>query len=475
MVLSSRHKPPKPMASFCSFFLSVLSVLSFLFPLITSSPTTTATTAITLPLSFFNTNPNQDPTQKLTHFVSLSLARAKHIKNSQKSSTTPLYPKSYGGYSISLSFGTPPQTLPFIMDTGSSFVWFPCTKRYQCRDCSFKGTASITPFMPKSSSSAKILGCANPKCGWIHSASVENRCQDCRPPFAGKTCNQICPPYLILYGSGSTGGLALVDTLDFPQKKIPGFVVGCSVFSAQQPAGIAGFGRGRASLPAQLGLKKFSYCLVSHRFDDSGKSSALVMETGEDSGYKIGNLSRTPLLKNPQVAGRDALSVYYYVNLRKITVGDQKLKIPYKYLSPDSQGNGGAIVDSGTTFTFLTHDVFELVQNAFLSQVKTYPRAGKLESITGLRPCFNISGHRTIDMPDLKFHFKGGAEMELPLANYFTVVGTDSVCLTLVTDNFGPELPAGPAIILGNFQMQNFYVEYDLKNEKLGFRRQLCK
>lgn len=33
---------------------------------------------------------------------------------------------------------------------------------------------------------------------------------------------------------------------------------------------------------------------------------------------------------------------------------------------------------------------------------------------------------------------------------------------------------SGPSITLGNFQMQNFYAEYDLVNERFGFRQQSC-
>ena len=74
-------------------------------------------------------------------------------------------------------------------------------------------------------------------------------------------------------------------------------------------------------------------------------------------------------------------------------------------------------------------------------------------------------------------HFKGGAELVPPPENYFVFAGkTGAVCLAVVTDEgFGAAAGSiGPSIILGNFQMQNFYVEYDLKNERFGFRKQTC-
>lgn len=53
-----------------------------------------------------------------------------------------------------------------------------------------------------------------------------------------------------------------------------------------------------ASLSSQLGVKKFSYYLASHRFDDTGKSSILVLDFNA-SGEKTADLSCTPLQKNP--------------------------------------------------------------------------------------------------------------------------------------------------------------------------------
>ncbi|KAL3518607.1 hypothetical protein ACH5RR_021196 [Cinchona calisaya] len=461
-----------------SCFLPFFS-LFFFQPLLISS---SSSTPITIPLSISNTNSYADLYQKLSQLSSTSLARAHHIKNPQQSnplptSTTPLLPHSYGGYSISLSFGTPPQTISFIMDTGSDFVWFPCTKRYACRNCSFPGPQDITSFFPKQSSSAKIVGCLNKKCGWIHSNFDPNlSCSECQSQNQEK-CTQICPPYLILYGSGATGGIALVETLDLPNKKVANFLVGCSLFSSRQAAGIAGFGRGLASLPSQLGLKQFSYCLLSRSFDDSGKSSLLVLDGQSNSDKKNGNLSYIPFSKNPILPGKKAFQIYYYVGLRKISVGGKKVKIPYKYLVSDSDGNGGTIVDSGSTFTYMNSPVFEPVVSEFINQVtKVYERAENVESLTGLKPCFNLSGHDSAVLPELKFSFKGGAEMKLPLANYFSIVGDNKVvCLTMVTDNLGPELTTGPSIILGSFQMQNFNVEYDLLNERFGFRQQICQ
>ena len=68
--------------------------------------------------------------------------------------------------------------------------------------------------------------------------------------------------------------------------------------------------------------------------------------------------------------------------------------------------------------------------------------------------------------------------MALPAADYFSIVdGLGAVCLTILTDDDpdAPELAGGPSIILGNYQQQNIYLEYDLEKERLGFRKQICR
>ncbi|KAB5519659.1 hypothetical protein DKX38_023978 [Salix brachista] len=455
----------------------LLFLLSFLI-LTTTSKSTPAT--ITIPLSAPSFTklvvPSKDPWGALNHLATQSLSRSHHIKSPKTNFSiikTPLFPRSYGGYSISLNFGTPPQTTTFVMDSGSSLVWFPCTSRYLCVECNFPDIkrAGIPTFLPKLSSSTKLIGCKNPRCSVFFGPEIQSKCHEC--DSTAQNCTQTCPPYEIQYGSGSTAGLLLSETLDFPnQKTIPDFLVGCSILSTRQPEGIAGFGRSPESLPSQLGLKKFSYCLVSHAFDDTPTSRDLVMHTGSGSGdTKTAGLSYTPFQKNPTTAFRD----YYYVLLRNIVIGDTHVKVPYKFLVPGSDGNGGTIVDSGTTFTFMEKPVYELVAKEFEKQMAHYTVATEIQNLTGLRPCFNISGEKSVSVPDLIFQFKGGAKMALPLSNYFSFLDSGVICLTIVSDSvFGPGIAAGPAIILGNYQQRNFYVEFDLENEKFGFKPQSC-
>ncbi|KAK7278720.1 hypothetical protein RJT34_23756 [Clitoria ternatea] len=448
----------------------VLCLLSFTFA---SSLSSSTPNTITIPLSPLLTNhPSSNPFQTLKLAASSSITRAHHLKTHVNPSLikTLIHPKSYGGYSIDLKFGTPPQTSSFVLDTGSSLVWLPCSSHYLCSKCN--SFPNKTPnFIPKNSSSSKFIGCRNPKCAWLLGPNVQNRCQNCNGNANSENCSQLCPAYTIQYGLGSTAGFLLSENLNFPGKIVPDFLLGCSIISVYQPAGIAGFGRGAESVPSQMNLTRFSYCLASHEFDNSPTSSELVLHAGPfDDGRKTNGVSYTPFRKNP-LSGNPAFGMYYYVTVKKITVGEKRVRVSNNVLEPDFNGNGGFIVDSGSTFTFMERTIFDAVAQEFEKQVN-YTREREVEKRSGLSLCFNVFGEGTASFPELSFKFRGGAKMRLPVANYFSLVGkSDVACLTIVTD----DVAGGPAVIFGNYQQQNFYLEYDLGNQRFGFRTQSCQ
>ncbi|KAJ1695869.1 hypothetical protein LUZ63_012567 [Rhynchospora breviuscula] len=442
------------------FLIILLSLSLFLLP---SSSIGLSLHLHSLPLSYHSSHP-------LLPLSVSSLLRATILKNpnSTSPSLSPLFPHSYGGYSLSLSLGSPPRSFSFLFDTASHLSWLPCSHSFRCLHC-LPSPSPPPLYFPNSSLSSRLVGCRNPSCYWIHPS------HSC--PHNSTISNAtLCSPYLLVYGSGSTGGLLMLDNLNLPGRTLPNFVFGCSLFSDRQPpAGLAGFGRGSPSVPSQLGVTHFAYCLVSRKFDDdSAISGSLFLGGSANVPLASKDLQFIPFLRNPTKSL--PFSVYYYVALRKITVGGKKVQLQTKALYPGHTGDGGTIIDSGTTFTYMEPTSFHSLVDT-LTQVigGRYNRSALIESHTGLKPCFSLPTKTPqLELPQLVFHFKGSAAMKLPVENYFVVADAEAVCLAFVTDGTAGRGASGPGIIIGSFQQQNYYMLYDLAGERVGFRQQNC-
>jgi hypothetical protein len=113
-------------------------------------------------------------------------------------------------------------------------------------------------------------------------------------------------------------------------------------------------------------------------------SGSLVLggtEGGEGMQY-------VPLVKS---ATGDKLSydMYYYLALRGVTVGEKAVWLSVRAFTANAAGSEGAVVDSGTTFTYLDPTVFQPVADAVVTVVgRRYKRAKDTEVGLGLHPYF---------------------------------------------------------------------------------------
>lgn len=343
-----------------------------------------------------------------------------------------------GEYFTRIGVGTPPKFAYMVLDTGSDVVWIQCSP---CKKCY---TQSDPVFDPTKSSSFVGIPCGSPLCRRLDSAS----------------CNRKKCLYQVSYGDGSfTVGDFSTETMTFRRTRVNNVALGCGhdnegLFVGA--AGLLGLGRGRLSFPTQAGRRfgrKFSYCLV----DRSASSRPSYLVFGESSVSRTAVF--TPLVNNPK------LDTFYYVELTGISVGGTRVPAATPELFKlDAEGNGGVIVDSGTSVTRLTRPGYIAVRDAFrlgAKDLKTAPNFSLFDT------CFDLSGKTQVKVPTMVLHFTG-ADVPLPASNYMIPVNSEGrYCFGFASTNNGLS-------IIGNIQQQGFRVVFDLAGSRLGFAPRGC-
>ncbi|KAL3517304.1 hypothetical protein ACH5RR_024206 [Cinchona calisaya] len=339
-----------------------------------------------------------------------------------------------GEYFTRIGVGSPPKYSYMVLDTGSDVVWIQCSP---CRKCY---SQSDPVFDPSRSSSFAGVSCDSPICRRLDSPGCNN--------------NQKCL-YQVSYGDGSfTFGEFSTETLTFRRVRVDNVGFGCGhdnegLFIGS--AGLLGLGRGKLSFPSQAGTRfdqKFSYCLVD-RFSSSRPSSLVFGKSAVSR-----NSYFTPLLTNPK------LDTFYYVGLNGISVGGVRVPgITESLFKLDAAGNGGVIVDSGTSVTRLTRPAYIALRDAFRTGASNLKRAPDFALFD---TCFDLSGKTEVKVPTVVLHFTG-ADVSLPASNYLIPVdGNGRFCFAFAGTMSGLS-------IIGNIQQQGFRVSFDLAGSRVGF------
>ncbi|BFG22172.1 hypothetical protein CerSpe_084460 [Prunus speciosa] len=344
-----------------------------------------------------------------------------------------------GEYFTRLGVGTPPKYVYMVLDTGSDVVWLQCAP---CKRC-YSQTDPV--FDPRKSGTFSTIPCGSPLCRKLDSSGCKAR----------KTCL-----YQVSYGDGSfTVGDFSTETLTFRGTKVGRVALGCGhdnegLFVGA--AGLLGLGRGKLSFPTQTGVrfnKKFSYCLVDR--SASSKPSSVVF--GDSSVSRTARF--TPLLANPK------LDTFYYVELIGISVGGTRVRgITASLFKLDAAGNGGVILDSGTSVTRLTRAAYNSLRDAFRAGTTGLKRAPEFSLFD---TCFDLSGRSEVKVPTVVLHFRN-ADVSLPATNYLIPVDSSgSFCFAFAGT-------MGGLSIIGNIQQQGFRVVYDLASSRVGFAPRGC-
>ncbi|KAL7158920.1 hypothetical protein ABFS83_02G175600 [Erythranthe nasuta] len=344
-----------------------------------------------------------------------------------------------GEYFTRLGVGTPAKYVYMVLDTGSDVVWIQCSP---CRKCY---TQSDPVFDPKKSKTFSGVACGSPLCRRLDS------------PGCGSQRKCL---YQVSYGDGSfTVGDFSTETLTFRRRRVKNIALGCGhdnegLFVGA--GGLLGLGRGKLSFPTQAGRrfgKKFSYCLVDR--SASSKPSSLLFGESAVSRKAV----FTPLLTNPK------LDTFYYVGLNGMSVGGARVPGITASLSKlDASGNGGVIVDSGTSVTRLNRPAYVALRDAFRAGASNLKRGPDFSLFD---TCFDLSGKTEVKVPTVVMHFSG-ADVSLPASNYLIPVDSNGkFCFAFAGTMSGLS-------IIGNIQQQGFRVVFDLASNRVGFTANGC-
>ncbi|KAH0456789.1 hypothetical protein IEQ34_014696 [Dendrobium chrysotoxum] len=396
------------------------------------------------------------PSSRLKAAAERSFSRANYFRNAMQQNNPSFFASSpsasdniYSGitensseYLMSFYVGSPAKEVLAIADTGSDLIWIQCKP---CKEC-YPQTTPL--FDPQASSTYKVISCKADSCltQSRESCSHESECE-----------------YNYAYGDGSfVDGFLSTETLSFDSTggrrvQVPSTVFGCTHHSNgtfSDGSGIVGLGGGQLSLIRQLGSSiqsKFSYCLPPL----SQSSATSRLNFGSSAVVSGSSSITTPLIPgNPDT--------FYFLHLDQISVDGQGSVL----VNPSMQASvnahqGNIIIDSGTPLTFLDNETLQSVANKVASSV-SFPKVTDPNGIFSL--CFDVSGSGDdAKLPDITFHFSGGAPVVLHEDSTFVEVAKNTVCLALLSS----DMDGIGVNIFGNIAQQNFHIGYDLSAMQL--------
>lgn len=239
-------------------------------------------------------------------------------------------------------------------------------------------------------------------------------------------------------------------------------VTGASFNGAQ---GVMGLGRGSISFASQLGHRfgnKFSYCLLDYTISPPPTSYLTIGGSAKNGAVsKSSRMSYTPLLTNPLSPS------FYYIGIKSVSVNGAKLPINPSVWSIDELGNGGTVIDSGTTLSFLAEPAYRQVLAAFRRRLRL--PIVSMEPKLSFDLCVNVSGVRRPNLPKLSFRLKGRSVLSPPPRNYFLELADRVMCLALQ-----PVKTVSGFSVIGNLMQQGFLLDFDKDRSRLGFSRHGC-
>ncbi|KAL1214264.1 Aspartic proteinase CDR1 [Cardamine amara subsp. amara] len=332
-------------------------------------------------------------------------------------------------YLMKLQIGTPPFDIEAEIDTGSDLIWTQCLPCLNCYD-------QLAPiFDPSKSSTFKEV----------------KKCH---------THDHSCPYTIVYADNGYSKGTIATETVTIHSTSGEPFVmentiIGCGHNNSQlsqSSSGLVGLDWRPNSFISQMGERFLG--LVSYCFAGQGTSKINFGSNAIVAGD--GTVATTMFKKNEKPG-------FYYLNLEAISVGNTRIET---LGTPFHSLNGNMLIDSGTTYTYLTGSYCNQVQEA----VDGFVTADRVADPSDYnRVCYNTD---TIEIfPVITMHFMDGADLVLDKYNIYAESVTSGIfCVTIVCDDDGSTQDA----TFGNRAQNNFMVGYDTSSLLVSFKPTDC-
>ncbi len=381
--------------------------------------------------------PESETSQNRAHVRRLSRRRMATVDSAATLPVllTPLY-QGYGTHFSYVYIGTPPQRQSVIVDTGSHFTAFPCVGCQQC------GSHTDNYWDPKNSTTANVQKCnGGDLCTFGQSYSEGSSWR------AYKVVDKLW-----------VGGIGK-ETVPTGSKYTVDFMFGCQtsetgLFRTQLADGIMGMAMAVETLPSQLVEQKVA---ASNIFAMCFRVGGGIMTLG---GVDQRIHSKPGIL----YAGIKQTDGWYTVTLLDIQLMDQGANRAKKTIGADPakySAGKGAIVDSGTTDTYLPMAVAAEFGRLF-KEITGVVFSSKNTKLTAMD---------LAKMPDIVFVLQGvdgkAFDVVMPWNNYVDKVGTDLYA-------FRVYLTEGSGAVLGANFMDGYNVIFDKSNKRVGFAKSDC-
>ncbi|KAJ7959055.1 aspartic proteinase-like protein 1 [Quillaja saponaria] len=347
-----------------------------------------------------------------------------------------------------IDIGTPNISFLVALDAGSDLLWVPC----DCIQCAPLSAGyynmldrDLSEYSPSLSSTSKHLSC---------------RHQFCKMSSICKTSKDPCPYKAEYYSENtSTSGFLIEDKLhlasigkqatqSFMQASV---IFGCGrrqsggYLEGAAPDGVMGLGPGNISVPsllAKAGLIRNSFSIC---FSENDSGRILFGDQG------VATQQSTPFLA---IAGK---FIAYFVGVESFCVGGSCLK----------KTGFEALIDSGSSFTYVPTEIFERIVLEFDKQLNAtrvtlqqYP----------WKYCYNLSSQELVNIPSMRLVFSVNQTFPVynPMFTQPESQGFTISCLTLLDtdDDYGT---------IGQNFMTSYHMVFDRENLLFSWSGSNCE